>query len=107
MTKRKERCDGCRFFAEPGFYQGNLGECRFNPPSLPTEGEIGVWPRVAHGDFCGQWQAPPPPGPKPAGTVACRNCDGTGRISIFGPPDVTERCPNCGGSGKFSLEDDE
>lgn len=39
------------------FYWENVGECRFNPPSIASDDESAIWPRIIDPDSsgCGKW----------------------------------------------------
>lgn len=75
---RHERCETCRFWADPSPQDDSSSECRRMPPPpnfayLATYASyaddeddacertgirnFGVWPRTSVTDWCGEWQA--------------------------------------------------
>lgn len=61
-------CGSCRFFVPPDEGQGDIGHCRFNPPTLimiPTMNPLTHQQGMSHASFfppvnaaywCGQWK---------------------------------------------------
>jgi hypothetical protein len=65
----RPECQNCRFYAKPGGQLQGSGHCRRFPPMIPHSPRAeeidlvlraGIWPMVAGGSWCGEFQVQPP-----------------------------------------------